>query len=271
MRIVTLTTDIGAGDFITGAIKGQLLSINRDMNVVDITHHLSPHNYPQAAYICSSAFKFFPANTLHIILIDLFDAPLRHLLVAQHNDQYIICPDNGILTMITGNKPTHVKAIPVSNTNTLQCTQSLAHALQQLSETDSYDQLGSDIQDIEEKYPLRPTIGANWIDGQIIYIDNFENVVINITREEFEEQRKGRGFNIEFTRKEVIESIRSNYSSVVPGEKMAWFNSAGYLEIAINKGNMAGLFGLQRFADKSNLQNKFFYQTVRIYFDEQLF
>jgi S-adenosyl-L-methionine hydrolase (adenosine-forming) len=272
MRIITLTTDIGSGDFITGAIKGQLLSLQATISVADITHQLSPHNYPQAAYICSSAFRFYPVNTLHIILINLFDAPLKHMLVAKHNNQYIICPDNGMLTMITGQKPAHVKAIPVNNTNTLQCTQSLANAIAQVIDTGSYDKLGNDIDEIEEKYPLRSTIGPNWIEGQIIFIDTFENVVINITRDEFEEQRKGRGFNIQFTRKETIESIKSNYASVPPGEKMAWFNSAGYLEIAINKGNMAGLFGLQRFNDGAQggsfMQNRLFYQTVRIYFED---
>jgi S-adenosylmethionine hydrolase len=90
-------------------------------------------------------------------------------------------------------------------------------------------------------------------------------------KKEFEQQRNGRSFKIIFTRNEVISTLSSNYASVEPGEKLAWFNSSGYLEIAINRGNMAGLFGLQRYAEttqqSSVLQNAWFYQTVRVFFE----
>jgi S-adenosyl-L-methionine hydrolase (adenosine-forming) len=104
------------------------------------------------------------------------------------------------------------------------------------------------------------------MEGQIIFIDNFENVIVNITRDEFEEQRKGRGFRIVFKRNESIERISETYADVPLGEKLALFNSANYLEVAIHKGNAAGLFGLQDFTDQS-LQHYLFYQTVRIYFE----
>ena len=112
----------------------------------------------------------------------------------------------------------------------------------------------------------------DWIEGQIIFIDNFENVIVNITRAQFEEQRKGRSFKIVFKRDEVIESISESYADVAEGEKLALFNSAGYLEIAINKGNAAGFFGLKGFSEKTKqvssiIQNQLFYQTVRVYFE----
>jgi len=96
-----------------------------------------------------------------------------------------------------------------------------------------------------------------------------EKGVWKITKEEFEKQGNGRSFKIVFTR-EVIETLSENYSSVNEGELLAWFNSAGYLEIAMNGGKMAGLFGLQGFSEKQHnnaLQNKWFYQTVRIFFE----
>lgn len=273
MPILTLTTDIGQNDYIIGAIKGQLLSANPVLNIVDITHTLSPFNYPQTAYVCSNAYKYFPEATFHIVIVNLFESLTSHALIAQYNNQYIICPDNGILTMITGTKPATIIAIKVNTAkgfSTLQFTQTLANAIAYLSSGKNIYDIGEPIENIEEKYPLRSTIGSNWIEGQIIFIDNFENVVVNITREEFEEQRKGRAFQIIFTRNEVIHSLSENYASVTPGEKLAWFNSAGYLEIAVNKGNMAGLFGLQGFADSAQgaaSQNKWFYQTVRIFFE----
>jgi S-adenosylmethionine hydrolase len=123
-----------------------------------------------------------------------------------------------------------------------------------------------------EKNHLRPLLDNNWIEGQIIFIDNFENVIVNITHEQFEEQRKGRSFRIVFKRDEMIDRISESYADVSEGEKLALFNSAGYLEIAINKGNAAGLFGLKGFSEKASqvsnmLQNQLPYQTIRVYFE----
>ena len=171
-----------------------------------------------------------------------------------------------------GKKPEEIVAIPLESNipaGTLQCTQAWIDAILLLDKHNQFSKIGSGV-DINEKYPLRPTMGPDWMEGQIIFIDNFENVVVNIMEKEFETQRKGRSFKIVFTRNETISSMSNNYASVNRGEKLAWFNSAGYLEIAINRGNMAGLFGLQgisEFSDQGGvLENKWFYQTVRIFF-----
>jgi len=273
MPVVTLSTDIGQTDYITGAIKGQLLSADAGNVIVDITHQLSQHNYLHTAYLCSNAFKHFPAGTFHVILVNLFEAPPTHMLIAEHNGQYIACPDNGILTTVCGYKPANIVAVDVDTLNgfgALACTAVLAGAIKKLAETPYLPYAGRPIEVIKEKYPLRPSIGADWIEGQIIFIDSFENVVINITKDEFDEQRRGRRFKLIFTRDEVIDRLSDNYASVGPGDKLAWFNSAGYLEIAINKGNMAGLFGLKGYSEntvkQAMMHNKMLYQTVRIFF-----
>ncbi|TKK67006.1 SAM-dependent chlorinase/fluorinase [Ilyomonas limi] len=276
MPIATLSTDIGTIDYLSGAIKGQLLTAHPALNIVDVTHTLSPSNYQQTAYICSNAYKYFPPGTLHILIINLFETSPDKVLFAEYNNQYIICPDNGILTMITGAKPEKVYAVavqPGSNIGTLHYTQTVAKAIGKILGGTSITDIGQPVNHIVEKYPLRSTIGTNWIEGQIIFIDHFENVVVNITREEFEEHRKGRDFKIEFMRGEVISSLSENYAAVSPGEKLAWFNASGLLEIAINKGNMAGLFGLYSYASEAAqsaaMHHKYFYQTVRIYFESQ--
>lgn len=273
MPIVTLTTDIGQQDYLVGAIKGQLLSACTNIIPVDVTHYLSAFNYPQAAYICNNAFKHYPPETIHIVIVNLFDVSPDCMLLAKYNDQYIICPNNGILTMITGNIPAEVVCLSddTSAKNLLHFTNLAANCCKLLNDKFELRQIGNDNVEIVEKYPLRATFGADWMEGHIIFIDNFENVVVNITKEEFEQERKERNFKIEFTRNEIIDKISEHYADVTEGEKLAWFNSAGYLEIAVNKGNMAGLFGLQGFNEKMHqqgtaLQNKWFYQTVRIFF-----
>jgi S-adenosylmethionine hydrolase len=224
----------------------------------------------QAAYICSNAFRHFPAEAFHLVIVNLFEGEPKELLLAKHNDQFIACPNNGILTLITASRPKELIALPVTSSSKglLDFTRVAAEAFAKINKGEQFNNLGNDVNDMVEKYPLRSTIGADWIEGQIIFIDNFENVVVNITKAEFEEQRKGRSFKIVFTR-EVIETLSDNYSSVNEGELLAWFNSAGYLEIAMSGGKMAGLFGLQGFSEKLHTasQNKWFYQTVRIFFE----
>ena len=275
MPLLTLTSDIGSQDYLVGAVKAQLLKVNPLFQIVDISHNIPPFNYPQAAYVCRSAIKNFPPYTFHIILVNLFETRPEHLLFAFHNNQYYLCADNGLLTMILEEKPELVIALPLEKTvikNTVYCTQVMAEAINQIANGQSIKDIGVEGISFIEKNPLRPLLGDNWIEGQIIFIDNFENVIVNITREQFEEQRKGRHFKIVFKRDEVIETISESYADAPEGEKLAMFNSAGYLEIAINKGNAAGLFGLKGFTEKTNkvstiMQNQLFYQTVRIFFE----
>jgi S-adenosylmethionine hydrolase len=276
MPLLTLTSDIGEQDFLTGAIKGQLLQSQPGLTIVDITHSLSPFNYPQAAYVCRNAIRNFPAGSFHLVLVNIFDERPEHLLLAEHNGQYIGCADNGLLTMILEEVPQKVVALPLgklNQKNTLYCISIFAKAMNEILSGKTLEEAGDISVSINVKNPLKPMLGNNWIEGQIIFIDNFENVIVNISKEEFEEQRKGRSFTIVFKRDEVIDKISETYADVQEGEKLALFNSAGYLEIAINKGNAAGLFGLQGYSEKQQqlaqqqyLNNRLFYQTVKIHF-----
>jgi S-adenosyl-L-methionine hydrolase (adenosine-forming) len=270
LSLITLTTDIGQQDFLVGAIKGQLLQQTQGFSIVDISHSLSPFNYPQAAYVCRNAINNFATGTFHLVMVNLFDEKPDHLLLAQHNGNFIGCADNGLLTMILEEVPQKVVALPLDKgqpKNTIYCTQVFAKAFTAIINGASLDQIGDASVSIQVKNPLRPMLGNNWIEGQIIFIDNFENVIVNISKDDFEEQRKGRSFKIVFKRDEVIERISDTYADVNEGEKLALFNSAGYLEIAINKGNAAGLFGLQGFSEKQVQSNRLFYQTVKVFFE----
>ena len=275
MPLLTLTSDIGQQDFLIGAVKGQLLQTNEQFSLVDISHNLSPFNYPQAAYVCRNAIKNFPAGTFHLILVNLFDEKPEHMLLAEHNGHFIGCADNGLLTMILEEVPQKTVALVLDKNqqkDTLYCASVFAKAFNELHNGKKIEAIGDAGVSIHVKNPLRAMLGSDYIEGQIIFIDNFENVIVNIHRDEFEEQRKGRSFKIVFKRDEVIDKISETYADVNEGEKLALFNSAGYLEIAINKGNAAGLLGLQGFSEKQLQQSQYmnsrlFYQTVKVYFE----
>lgn len=269
MALITLTSDFGQQDYIAGAVKGQLLSVDKGHSIHDISHQIAPFNYPQAAYICRNAIAQFPAGTFHLILVNLFEQKPERLLLARHQDQYIFCADNGLLNMIVPPRPELVIGIPLDSReakNTLYCIRVIGQTIRRLDRGAAPETLGDAAVSYIEKNELRPLLNESYMEGQIIFIDNFENVVVNITRNEFEEQRRGRSFRIVFKRNESISQISETYADVPLGEKLALFNSVDYLEIALNKGNAAGLFGLQDFTDQS-LQHYLFYQTVRIYFE----
>ncbi|MCC7401863.1 MAG: SAM-dependent chlorinase/fluorinase [Chitinophagaceae bacterium] len=275
MSLLTLTSDFGNRDYLAAAVKAQFLKTNPGINIVDISHHVSPFNYPQAAYLCRSAIKNFPDFTYHVILVSLFDNKPKQLVLAFHKNQYLLCPDNGLLTMIAEEAPEAVIGISIEEINTkdtIHIAAAMAEAIRRLSAGEPLQKIGTPDVAFVQKNALRPLLGSDWIEGQILFIDNFENVIINISREQFEEQRAGRKFQIIFKRGEVISRISESYADVPEGEKVALFNSAGYLEIAINKGNAAGLLGLKGFSERAMqgsgiLQNQLAYQTVRVFFE----
>jgi S-adenosylmethionine hydrolase len=185
MPLLTLTSDIGQRDYLVGAVKAQILQVNPAFTIIDVSHNVSPFNYPQAAYVCRCAFKNFPDFSYHIILIDLFEKKPDQLLLAFHKNQYYLCADNGLLNMILEEKPEMVIGIPLdkrANKNTLHCAGVMAKVANQLIQGESIQNIGVPDAVYIEKNHLRPLLDNNWIEGQIIFIDNFENVIVNITR-----------------------------------------------------------------------------------------
>jgi S-adenosylmethionine hydrolase len=268
MALITLTSDIGSPDYLVGAIKAQLLRQVPAAQIIDISHAIPPFNYPQASYVCRSAIRHFPSHTFHVILVDLFANPSNHLVLAFHQQHYFLAANNGLLSMILEGVPEMVVGIPLpANTakTTLQLTEAMGTLINKIDQGISLQQLGTEEIEFVEKKHLQPTIEQQYIEGQIIFIDSFENVIVNITKDQFEENRKGRGFRIVFRGDEAIDQLSESYASVPEGEKLALFNSANYLEIAINKGNAAGLFGLKGYSEKIR-QGQLAYQTVRVYF-----
>ncbi len=274
MPFITIASDIGQNDFLVAAIKGQLLTCNPANNILDITHQLSTKNLIQAAYICNSAYPYFPPHTYHLVLVNLYQQTPQRFLIAKYNEGYIACPDNGILPLLANDSNNDIIEMPIGNDKTLlSITQSIAMIFTRLSDGDSLLSIGNKAEDIQQLNPLPESNNPNKLEAHIIFIDKYENVVVNLTRKAFEERRNGRQFQIIIKRNDIIDTISESYASVTEGEKLAWFNSAGYLEIGMNKGNMASLFGLKSFKEmESNLAisnaDKSFYHTIRINFFE---
>jgi len=106
-----------------------------------------------------------------------------------------------------------------------------------------------------------PKVEEDIIECHVIHIDRYENVVVNLTQEQFESYRKGRGFRIQFMRDEELSQISTHFYNVHEGQKLCRFNSTGFLEIGINRGKAASLFGFKLFRE-----NHFIYSSIKIFF-----
>jgi S-adenosylmethionine hydrolase len=274
VAIVTLTSDFGTKDYLAGAFKGRLLSNYTNCRLVDISHDIAPFNFAEAAYIIKNSVQHFPEHSFHLLLVNMFDSVNALPLLAWHGGQYYGVPDNGLLPMVLGEQPEQVVKLPIKpelQFNTLAWADLFGTAISHLQNGRPFHQLGPEPDAIMAKTNLQSNFGDDYIDGRIIFIDRFENVVVNITRKDFEKVGKGRSFTIAFKSKDNIRKISDGYPQVSEGSSLAFFNSAGYLEIAVNKGNAAGLFGLQAFSHLSNpefIKARMFYQTVRILFGD---
>lgn len=275
MPVITITSEIGYKDFLIGAIKGRILTLNPSFNIIDITHHLTPFHYLEAAYICKGALTHFPPGSFHIILSNLFHTPPKQLLVAKVGHQIIGIADNGLISMIFEELSYQVYSISLpstENVTVLSCITRWIEVFNQLLNGSNLEEVGILTDSYKKNEPVIPLKGPNYLEGNVLFIDQFQNLVINITQKTFEEVRNGRNFKIIFKRNETINKISSNYSDVQEGEKLAMFNAAGYLEIAVNKGKGASLFGLQTQHNLSSLDSpvsnsRMFYQMVRIIFE----
>jgi S-adenosylmethionine hydrolase len=269
MPLLTLTSDFGIADPMMGAVKGVILKINEGFHVIDVTHDIAPFNFMQAAYLCKPLFKNYPPETFHLVLVNLFDSPINHLLLVKHQNQYLGIPDNGLITMILDGNPDQVISLPIEGNNRSIGTliQHWMTAFQGVSAGQALRKIGEPVEELVQMRPMKALISSQYIEGQILMIDRFNNVVVNITIHEFEEARKGRKFKILLLRDAFIEEISSIYSDVPEGEKLARFNEAGYLEIAINKGFAAPLFGLGEYGQSSSQQKRQYYQTIKIFFE----
>jgi S-adenosylmethionine hydrolase len=273
MALLTLTSDLGDQDYLLGAVKGALYKHLPTFQQVDVTHRLIPFNDAQTAYVVKTILRFYPADTLHIVLANFFHHPPEHLLIVKYSGQYLGIADNGLMPMIIGGKPDEIVAISLGNIvnkNLPECISELAKAFSKVIEGVSLSEIGDNSVVVKERKSLQLQVYGDSIEGQILYVDQFENVVVNISREEFELHRQGRPFKIVFRRDEIIEKISDSYADVPEGEKLALFNTAGYLEIAVNKGNAAGLFGMQTYDEKNKSQYsqaRLFYHSVKVFFE----
>lgn len=248
MAIITLTTDLGYKDFYQAALKGSILSLMPNVNIVDITHNISAFNIPQAAFVLKNAFHYFPKGTVHLIGIDsVYNENTRYLAV-KYQEHYFVGSDNGIFSLMFEDAPTEMVELNIMQDLKFlhfPLTDIFTKASCHIAAGGKLSEIGILITELEEKVNLHPVIEKDTIRGSVIYIDSFQNVITNISKDLFSQVQKNRSFTLYFRKNESISQLSWHYNEVPEGEKLCLFGISNYLEIAINKGNASGLLGLQ--------------------------
>jgi S-adenosylmethionine hydrolase len=247
MGIITLTTDLGDKDIYQAALKGSILKILPTVNIVDITHSVQAFNIQQAAFILKNSFYYFPEDTVHLIGIDtVYNTDTKYLAV-KYKNHYFVGADNGIFSLMFATDPDEMVEITIMQDLKFlhfPLTDIFVKAACHLVKGGKLTEIGQPVATVEKKMNLQPVIEKNLIRGMVIYIDSFQNVITNITKEFFMQIQQGRRFVLYFKRNEIITQLSWYYNEVPEGEKLCLFGISDHLEIAINKGNASGLLGL---------------------------
>jgi len=252
MSIITLTTDFGIKDHFVGAIKGTIYSELPDARIVDISHHISPFNITETAYILKNAYKSFPEGSIHIIGVDSeLNEENKHIALKLDN-HFFIGPNNGVISLLTSEiQPEKIVEINIHDlvATSFPVLDVFVKVACHIARGGTLEVIGKPIPEFKKIKELQPSILSdnNTISGNIIYVDNYGNSISNISKKLFQEIGKGRNFEV-IANKYSFKKIYSKYSDIIDfslpkeqrkkdGNRMAIFNSANYLEIAMYRSN----------------------------------
>ncbi len=250
MGIITLTSDWGLSDYYVAAVKGMIYKFHPEAHIVDITHQIKPFDYVEAAFILKSTYPSFPDGTVHIIGINTEESLKEVHIVAYYHKQYFIGTDDGIFSLIFESAPESIFELDVaseSSTFTFSSRDRFAKAAAHLLKGGKPEELGTAKKELIKKMLFNPVISENSLKGMIIHIDNYHNLITNISKSEFKKFTSGSKFEISFrSHKYKVLKIHESYGDVRPGEIVALFTGNSMLEIAINKGKAGSLLGIYK-------------------------
>ena len=250
--IITLTTDFGTSDLYVGVMKGVILNINPQAQIVDITHAIPPQNVYAATFQIDSAYRYFPRGAIHVIVVDAGVGSSRRAIVCQTETAFFVCPDNGILTSIL-DRERLIQAVAVENpvyclpqiSNTFHGRDIFAPVAAHLLRGVPMGDLGRTITDLVRIPIPKPQVTEASIIGHVIWIDHFGNLITNISHNILESMEAREGFVIQVGTVE-IDRINRSYAESEIGECLAIIGSLGRLEISVNQGDAARRLELRR-------------------------
>ena len=253
--VITLTTDYGTSDHLVGVLKGVILRILPNAAIVDINHHVVPFDVLDGALTIAAAYRYFPARTVHVVIVDPGVGTARRPILVTADQYYFIAPDNGVLSLIYEREPSvlvrHITAEhyflnPVSNT--FHGRDIFAPVAAWLAKSLQTESMGEEISDYLKFALPRPKAVGSAKKGLVLRVDAFGNLVTNFTAEDLPPAGANGQIKLQVAGKPV-EKLAQTFAQGAAGEPVAIVGSSGFLEIAVNKGQAARVLGVNRGAE----------------------
>jgi S-adenosyl-L-methionine hydrolase (adenosine-forming) len=250
--IITLTTDFGLNDHFVGAMKGVLLETAPEAQIVDISHAVQPFDILDGALTISQAYTYFPAGTVHMIVVDPGVGTARRPIILTGDRHLFVAPDNGVLSLVYDREDRisvrHVTAehyFLQPRSNTFHGRDIFSPVAGYLAKGVDPERFGEEITDyVRFGVPRPKPVDDRTLRGVVLKADRFGNLITNITPTDvpwlFENSRPA--FKIAIGKGQVTR-ICSNYAEGAPGEAFGILGSMGFLEIATNRGSAQQLMG----------------------------
>ncbi len=244
MTIVTITSDWSKGDYYLGALKGRLISLSKDIELVEVTNSIPPFDVLQEIFILKNCYKYYPKGTIHLLGVMSEPSAEHPMVVVFADNHYFVGVNDGRFALLFDSLPAIAFAIEedadFSNFSALDL---FVRGVESVIDN-SYEQ-NTFATNIKKEITPKVVYNEDSVTGRVVYIDSFGNAITNIERGIFDKLQRGRSFTIfvqgPYTK---ITTISHSYSQHLPGELLALFNSLGLLEIAVNQGNIATLENL---------------------------
>jgi S-adenosylmethionine hydrolase len=251
--IITLTTDYGTNDHLVGVVKGAILKINPDAQIIDITHHVAPFDLLEGALAISSAYSYFPPRTIHVVVVDPGVGTERRPLLVSGQNQYFLAPDNGVLSgiyekenpvIVRNITSEHYFAQPVSKT--FHGRDVFAPVAAWLSKSWQPGSMGEEISDFKRFAMPKPKEADGTLKGVVLKVDAFGNLVTNFRAEDLAPESLEKGSVKLQVGTHAVTRLVPTFANGNAGEVIAYVGSSGYLEIAVNKGSASKTLGIGR-------------------------
>jgi S-adenosyl-L-methionine hydrolase (adenosine-forming) len=265
MSIFTITSDLGKDNYLSAIVQACIYEKNSTAKIIEISNELFPFDVYQAGYMLTSSLSFFPAKTHHFVLCGLYNHTIKKLLVCEYNNQYIYFVDNGFASISFESMPTiyEIKTIDTFEYNIGNIAKTFAMAASLINTNIPLKEFTQVYKLQYTPKDLSPKETNNTVTAQVLYIDRFKNVVINLTKAQFENYRNNRRFKIHIISTEEVSEISNGYDDVRFGHVTCFFNTSGYLEVAVRGGTAADLLGFDLGEKMEEI-----YRTVKIEFFE---
>ena len=250
--VIAILTDFGTRDHYAGTMKGVALGICPDATLVDITHDVPPHDILTGALELAAAFRYFPAGTIFLTVVDPGVGSARRGIAAEAGDYRFVAPDNGVLTPVLDEVPpkkiielTERRYARPTVSRTFEGRDRFAPAAAWLAKGIDLGALGRPAGTVQRLDIPRPEIDSVSLGGQVLRVDRFGNLITNIDRRTFEKFAAGGALTIGLGEHRVSRVV-STYADSGSGELMALFGSSDHLELAVNGGSAAAALGAGR-------------------------